>query len=554
MANFPISVINLPSGPIGVKSEFWLESTINDIDWSQLSNYAYLNYNVDVAPTLGSYFELKFNGQILRFTFIPPSIFNNQVTKTEYGYNIAVLHTLGSAESCHESLTSTLQSTSQLTQYYAIHSTVITARMPGEEWAFDFDHLSASPFISEYTFELQISESNIPPNIMVAMRIGFTPHKYDITGNPVPLLFSRPQTSSNGKSFYHRIDEVCLAQIPFELPEITGPAALGADLVHNLMGLIRIARFQTYQASNNPVVLQQGYSNSEDTFIVRSGISSESYKSLGNDWYQELVINHRAGILSYYDKRINPNWQKFIYLASMREGQNLRIFAKPKVLNSAGEVVQYNFFSLGVSNYVQESPFEILCFNLGGNFIEKLHERIATLLGITNYKLLGFSAVLAENSPASVFYDFGYIEVVPEIYGTYCIHYENDFGGLSDCWMMGGLSEFREIDKTEYQALGYNQTVANHQKFQKVNFNETTYEANSGAVDRERLSELLEMLHSQNVWITAKDGSLIPIVIDKSKASVGKDDFSGEYQFALNIKFSRAYNRQATAGEDIFSI
>jgi hypothetical protein len=553
MANFPILFTNLPDGPIGVKSEAWIETQLDGVDWEPGANYALLTCQLNGVPTLGSYFELKFNGVVLRYTFISPTIFNKQIVKTAYGYNIAVVHTLGSSESCQESLYSSFLATHILTKYYKVFNGNIVARQPGVRWQFDIDHTNTSPFIGEYFIESNPVAETIPSNLMVALKIGLDPNKTDAIGECLPTVFSRPQFNSDGYyAFYHRIDEISLPYLSFQLPEATGGLTIASPLVGTIESMHRIARIQAFQTSGNPAVIQQGYFSDPDKIIVRSGISEETAKALGPNWFTDYLIDIRGGVMSYFDSKVVDGWQKFLYLASNREGELIRLYARPRIINSEGLEVEYS--NLNIQGYTQEEPFEILCFQIGSNLANRVKSSLNYFLGASNYTLLGFTVFLSQGDVSNVFADLGYFEVVPEIYGSHCIYYENDFGGLSDCILLGGLSEFREIEKSEYQEIGFNNKITKPQLYQVITSNKTYYEGNSGAVDLKRLRELLEVLHSENVWIKSESGELIPISIDKSKSTVAKDDFSGEYPYALNIKFSRAYNRKSTAGQDIFSV
>lgn len=552
MSNFPVLFYNQSGGIIGVKSEAWLELQLDGVDWIDEPNYYYCELAWNDTPNPGDYFQIKVKGVTYRFTFVPPANFEKQIIKTEYGYSISVLHPMNSDWSnILEALFSTFLSVTQLTQYYLVDSFgIFRARSSGSEWQFDPDTLAAND--PKFVFSENIpSGSSIPENLMLAARLTLDQAKYDLIGRALPTVYARPQVQPDGSySFLMRIDEVSLPELQFNLPQYTGPISSPDPLYEIIPGILKKFRLQGIQVSGRPPVAQQSYYSPTDGFIIRSGVSAESVKKWGLEWFDRLVIQNRSGVLSYLDPRVVIGHQKFLYLCAPASEVTYRVFAVPTIVDYfTGEETTLNQFNI-VGCYVETAP-DIISFSIGDTYADRLRNAIPPYIGgNTDFVLKSYHLYLCENSFANILQDLGEFICVQETFGSRCFYYENDLGGLSDVIFTGKTSSEREISKTEYHQLGYTPSLQAHRKFNHVTTIETPEHANSGAVSLSRLKEILEMLHSPNVWIRIPSGELMPVTINPGKFTIHKDGRDGVYLYSVTIQYSRAYNRLATALED----
>ena len=558
MANYPIEFTNLPDeiyDPLAVKSEVWIETKMPDVDFRDSENYFILYFLLLANPDPGTYFELKFNKFFIRFTWASSGTYSKKIEKTDYGYNVEILlYTIpGVALSLNFlSIWQTFEETPLISEYYQVQAGYLTARNPGPDWAIDLDVANSTPTVSDYDFNIFDISTTIPENLMVGLAVKFGLGDYDSIGRPINTVYSRIQKKDD-YAFYHRIDELLLPELKFQLPDVlfnaSGPEDLGCFL-SSMTGTIRLL---AHQVSGTPPVAQKGYSADWRIHVIRSGTSPDKITRYGNGWFKRLVLGARQGVMSYWEPRVAINWNKFIYYCSQyAEGEvgYVRLYAIADYLDEEG--VLQTSGTLGLYNRDPEFRLEVIAFNVGEGARNLIETLLTFLYGSSFTQLVSYSCFIARDTVDNIVADLGKFTIVPQTYGSFVIHFENDYGGLCDVWFTGGISSGIEVEKAEYVTLGFRNSYTAHQTSNRATSIGLPYEANSGPVSLSRIKELVEMLYSENVWIQATSGRFIPITIDASKAKIYKDQLNGVHVYSLSIKFDRAYIIKAISNLDEF--
>lgn len=556
MALYPVTFNNFSGGILGVKSESWLELLLNGVQFNGSDQFAQLVIIIDAMPNLGEYFELQFQGLTLRFTFVPAQQFEKQIIKTDYGYNISVLHPQNTIEGALQSLASTLSATPMLSEHYALNvgaQLTLTARKPGAQWYFNQELFDNNPYLNTFSFtQNPYAPFAAPPeNLMLSLKAGVEPNKYDFNGTPIPTLYSRAQLHRLGYyTFYFRLDQVCMPELKFHSPENTGSIAPSSNLFEVITGMIKLIRLQGAEVSGQPAVSKQTYFAPSDAYIIRSGISSETVKALGPNWFESIVMNQRSGVLSYYDHRVIVGYQKFLYLVVNQDGSFVNLRAIANIIQLDGSIQQVG--PITITGKLVETAPELVSFNIGDSFANRLRTQIAVAINqVDDWILQEYQLYLTDGSN-NLLRDLGTFECVPETFNSKTFYYENDFGGLSDAIFTGASSSLIEVSKTDYHKLGFNSVIRDHQTNQHTSSIDILQEANSGALSKERFLEVLEILNSEHVWERNSNGELIPISIEPGTFIIYKDNLDGEFVFALSIKYSGAYVTNAIAAKDNF--
>ena len=126
------------------------------------------------------------------------------------------------------------------------------------------------------------------------------------------------------------------------------------------------------------------------------------------------------------------------------------------------------------------------------------------------------------------------------------IWFQSSLGRIEAVALRSGLTHGVQVDKNEFQRyLPANLDNTVHELASDDASMIDEYEVSTGYMSKEELLPFIDLVLSKRVWMI-KNGQRIPIMVPKGQyAIVREGEADGAYEYALNVKFIKAFNNQS---------